>query len=309
MSITIQENIPLRDYTTFRIGGPARYFVITRNVAEVQEALKWAKDGNKNYFVLGGGTNLVFPDAGFDGLVIKMSLDSFASKEDSITVGASVLLAQLIEKTLALGFVGLEFAAGIPGEVGGAIRGNAGTYGVNIGDIVKEVSVIDHETLKLRTMRSDACAFAYRHSIFKEWHAIIVSATIELQKGDVHASKKIIDERIQTRHEQHPVEPSAGCIFKNVEFSKVDQEDLKGRGIDLEPFQKYQKIPTGYLIERLGLKGKGIGGAAISSRHANYIINTGNATFEDVVMLISYIKQQVRDAYGIQLEEEAHIIA
>jgi UDP-N-acetylmuramate dehydrogenase len=128
-------------------------------------------------------------------------------------------------------------------------------------------------------------------------------------RGDVTASRATIDERLHIRHANHPHEPSAGCVFKNVEFEKVDLADLAKRGIDITKFEKFKKIPTGYLIEQLGLKGKTIGGAMISPQHANYIVNTGTATFEDVIMLISYIKQQVRDAYGIQLEEEAHIVA
>jgi UDP-N-acetylmuramate dehydrogenase len=306
--MNIQENILLRNYTTFRIGGPARYFVVVQTSEEAQDALRWAQKNNIAYFILGGGSNLLFPDAGFDGLVIKVQINSFSVSDSIVSVGASVLLSELIDKTISLGLTALEFVAGIPGEVGGAVRGNAGTYGISIGDIIRDIVVIDHATFEMRSFTRDQCGFAYRHSIFKEQKNIIVSASLQLQRGDVDESKRIIAERIQTRHENHPLEPSAGCIFKNVELSKVDQSDLQRRGIDMAPFQKYQKIPTGYLIEKLELKGKTVGGAAISARHGNYIINTGTATFEDVIILISLIKQQVRDAYGIQLEEEAHII-
>lgn len=308
MSIQIQERVPLRDFTTFRIGGPARYFTTVKNAMDVQEALRWAQERTVPIFILGGGSNLLFSDTGFDGLVIKTHIDHLDMHGDEVTVGSSVALAELIQRTLAAGLTGLEFAAGIPGEVGGAIRGNAGTYGVSIGDVIAGVTVVDMTSMASRTYLTAECDFSYRHSVFKLRNDVIIEARLTLQHGDVEASRKLIDERIQTRHENHPLEPSAGCIFKNVELAKVDRTDLRNRGIELTQFEKYQKIPTGYLIEQLGLKGKRIGGAAISNRHANYIINTGSATFEDVITLVSLIKQQVRDSYGIQLEEEAHIV-
>ncbi len=307
--MNIQEHVSLKEYTTFRIGGPARYFCIAQSSHDVIEALRWAQEKKISTFILGGGSNLLFSDDGFNGLVIKLQINFFEVNATMVTVGASVVLAELIEKTLAAGLTGLEFAAGIPGEVGGAIRGNAGTYGVSMGDCIDEVLVVNRSTLQEERIKAAECGFAYRHSSFKENGDIIISAKMRLSQGDVSASKKIIDERIQVRHENHPLEPSAGCVFKNIEFSKIDENDLAKRGVDLEQFRKYQKIPTGFLVEQLGLKGKMIGGAAISARHGNYIINNGTATFEDVIILISLIKQQVRDAFGIQLEEEIHVIS
>jgi len=157
-------------------------------------------------------------------------------------------------------------------------------------------------------MDTAGAEFAYRHSIFKTKPYIILEAQLELKTGDVQAVQQLIRERLQHRQANHPTQPSAGCIFKNVSFEEVDIDDLAKRGVEIEKFSKSKQIPSGYLIEKVGLKGKQIGGAQVSEQHANYIINTGNATAEDVIMLISLIKQQIRDKYGVQLIEEVQFI-
>lgn len=306
--MTIQENIPLKSFTTFGIGGPARYFSEVSTDADVREAIQWAATKKMSLFVIGGGSNLLISDEGFDGLVLKPSFYDVAINDSSVTSGSSVLLADLISTTLSHGLVGMEFAAGIPGTLGGAIRGNAGTYGVGMSDVLTEIRYIDKKTLSSVAIPASGCGFSYRHSNFKEHAHFITSATLTLSFGDVTASRKIIDERIATRHANHPTERSAGCVFKNIEFSKAPLDLLAQKGVQLRKFEQFKKIPSGYLIEQLGLKGKTIGGAKISERHANYIVNTGSATFEDIITLISYIKQQVRDAYGVQLQEEIHIV-
>lgn len=306
--MTIQENISLKKYTTFGIGGPARYFSEVSTDTDAIEAILWATSKKIRIFVLGGGSNLLIPDRGFDGLVLKPSFYNIQIEGSSVIAGSSILLSDLISKTLAYGLTGMEFAAGIPGTLGGAIRGNAGTYGVGMSDVLTEVRFIDERSLTSVVLPVSECGFSYRHSKFKEHAHFITQATLALSFGDAVASKKIIDERLAVRQKNHPAEPSAGCVFKNIEFSKAPLDTLAHKGIPLEKFEQFQKIPSGYLIEQLGLKGKTIGGAQISPRHANYIINTGSATSEDVITLISYIKQQVRDAYGVQLQEEIHIV-
>lgn len=306
--MTIQENISLRNLCTFRVGGPARYFSVVHTAEELRDVLLWIKDKEVPYFILGGGSNVLFPDTGFAGLVIKPEFHELAIQDTQVSVGASVTLEKLIQETLVHGLVGMEFAAGIPGSVGGAVRGNAGTYGVGMSDVLTSARVVHERDFSIRDLTNAECGFSYRHSIFKKHTHIITMVAITLKKGDVTASKKIIDDRITIRHQNHPLEPSAGCIFKNVEFAKVNIAALESKGLSVEKFRVYQKIPAGYLIDELGLKGRTIGGAQISSRHANYIINTGSARFEDVIMLISLIKQQVRDRYGIQLEEEVQVV-
>jgi len=306
--MNLQENIVLRDHSTFRLGGPARFFVAAHTTEDLRQALLWARKKKSTYFILGGGSNLLFSDKGFNGLVIKPQLLQLSFNGTGVTVGATVALSELISRTLDRKLTGLEFAAGIPGTVGGAIRGNAGTYGVSMSDVLTSITYLDEATFNAVTLSAAQCGFAYRHSMFKLHTHSIVEAHLTLKSGAIEASRKIITDRIALRHQSHPLEPSAGCIFKNVEFDRVDLKKLATKDIDLSRFEQYRKIPSGYLIERLGLKGKRIGGAMISPKHANYIINVGSATSEDVVTMVSFIKQQVRDAYGIQLEEEVQIV-
>ncbi len=306
--MNIQKNILLKDYTTFKIGGPADYFVIAQSLEDVQEAVAYAKEKSLPILALGGGSNLLVSDAGFRGLVIKLDLQTFDFNDTELTVGAGVLVAYLINKSLEQGLTGLEFLAGVPGTVGGAIRGNAGTYGLAMSDVVIEITYLD-ENYQVKTCQQNECNFAYRHSIFKEIKAIIIEAKLKLAHGDLEAARKLVLERLQYRQNTQPNEPSAGCIFKNIEFKEVDIEDLKKRGLVIDQFTKHQKIPTAYLIEQAGLKGYTIGGVMISQKHANYMVNVNQATAEQVVMLISFIKQQIRDKYGIQLQEEVQLIS
>lgn len=303
----IEKNILLKNYTTFRIGGPAEFFIEAQNAEDLQEALQWAKDNDKDVFILGGGSNLLISDNGIKGLVIKLSLNKLEIEANKIIVGSGVSLAYLLSEALDNNLLGLEFATGIPGTVGGAIRGNAGTYGQDMSQVVKKIKYID-DSYNLAEMDTKEANFAYRHSIFKEKKYIIVEAEIELEHGSTEEVRKLIKERLAYRHDTQPHDPSAGCIFKNVRFEDVDIEDLKKRNLDIEKFAKHKKIPAGYLIESAGLKGHTIGDAQISEKHANYIINKGNATAEQVIMMISFIKQQIRDKYGVQLMEEVQIM-
>jgi len=306
--MNLQQNIPLKDYTTFRIGGPAEYFVEVDTIEEVAEALSWAKQNKKEILFIGRGSNCLISDEGFPGLVIKLNLQRLDFNDTQVIVGAGVDLSFLLYKSLEHNLTGLEFVAGIPGTVGGAIRGNAGTYGRGIGDVVKRIRYMDLADDQFKEMLAKEANFDYRHSIFKEKNFLILEVQLELEKGDVDLARKLIQERLQYRQETQPQKPSAGCIFKNVLFQSVDLQALKDRGLDIEQFKKYQKIPAAYLITRTGLPGKVMGGAKISKKHANYIVNTGTATAEEVIMLISFIKQKVRDKYGIQLQEEIKIV-
>ena len=303
----IQQNIILAPYTTFKIGGPAEYFALVKTIEELQEAIAWAKDNAKDIFVFGGGSNLLIGDNGIKGLVIKLDLQRLEFDENKVIVGAGLSLAYLLNQTLENNLTGLEFAAGIPGTVGGAIRGNAGTYGVAMGDVVTAISYLDKDN-QLKTMPQNQADFAYRHSIFKVNNYLIVEAELLLAKGDVTASKDLVKERLMYRKNNHPNQPSAGCIFKNIDFREADIESLRSKGIEVDKFLEHKKIPAGYLIEKADLKGKTIGQAQVSPQHANYIINLGEAKAEDVVILTSLIKQQIRDKFGLQLEEEVQFM-
>ena len=303
----IEKNIALKKYTTFKIGGPAEYFAKVKTVEDLAEALKWAKENNQPVKVLGGGSNMLVSDQGLKGLVIKLSLDKLEFDGQKVIVGPGVMLAYLLNQALDHDLTGLEFAAGIPGTVGGAIRGNAGTYGLAMDGVVTKIRYID-ENFATQEMTNKDANFKYRHSIFKEKPWIIVEAELKLKKGDVKASRDLVSDRLKYRQDTQPNLPSAGCIFKNVRFEEVNLDDLKAKNIEVEKFEKFQKIPAAYLIERAGLKGHQIGDAQVSEVHGNYIVNRGQATAEQVIMLISFIKQQVRDKYGIQLMEEVQLL-
>ena len=304
----LQENIQLKDYTTFKIGGPAQFFVEATTIDDVKETLAYAKSNNLKILFLGGGSNLLVSDKGFEGLVLKLSLIKLEFNKNIVTIGAGVQLALLLDEALNKELTGLEFVTGIPGTVGGAIRGNAGTYGLGMADVVQKIIYLDEDN-QIQEMDAKQAKFAYRHSIFKEKKYIILETVIKLIKGDIEVSRQLIKERLQYRKDTQPNQPSAGCAFKIVLFADVDLADLKKKGLDLDKFVKFEKIPAAFLIEQADLKGHSIGGAQISELHSNYIINKGDAKADDVVMLISFIKQQIRDKYGIQLQEEVQIIA
>ncbi len=277
----VKEGELLSKYTTFKIGGPAKYFYPAQNNEQLIEAVKIAQEIKLPYLILSGGSNILISDRGFDGLVIKAQNSGLKVQNDEIEVDSGVMLNKLVGECTKNGLSGLEWAAGVPGTVGGAIRGNAGAKEGEMKDIVEWVEVL-HEGSQIRLKNRD-CQFKYRHSLFKNNNDyLIVSAGLKLKSADKDAIQKKVNEFINQRQESQPYDfPSAGCIFKNPEG------DSAGR-----------------LIDQAGLKGKRIGDAQVSDKHANFIVNLGQAKAEHVVMLISLIKQKIRTDNNIQLEEE-----
>ena len=275
----VEKNISLAPLTTFKIGGPAKYFFQTEDSDELVEAIKWAKSKNLPYFVLGGGSNILVADKGFNGLVTKIKDLRFKIEDSKIIASAGLSLARLVNLSVKAGLTGLEWAAGIPGTVGGAVRGNAGAFGHSIFEIVERVEVLRGD--KIVELKNKEIRFSYRQSIFQQNHDIILNIVLVLKKGKIKGSKKMIQENIQRRKAANPVQPSAGCIFKNPESKSA-----------------------GLLIQQCGLKGRQIGGAQISQKHANFIVNTGQAKARDVKALIALIKRKVKDKFNIELEEE-----
>ncbi|MCK4781907.1 UDP-N-acetylmuramate dehydrogenase [Candidatus Parcubacteria bacterium] len=290
----MSKNISLAKYTTFKIGGPAKYFLIAKTKKELTKAIKTAKENKLPFFILGGGSNVLVSDKGFNGLVIKIQSSKSKlfqikpkAQNPKIWIESGAKLGNLIKSLVENNLTGLEWVAGIPGTIGGAIRGNAGVPEKSMKDIVKNVEVLDADTLKQKIFTNKDCKFKYRDSIFKRnKNLIILSAEIELKKNDSKKSKQIIKEILKDRAEKIPKGYSAGSIFKNPE-----------------------NISAGELIEICGFKGFAIGGAQVSFQHANFIINfTGNAKAEDVINLINLIKNVVKDKTGIKLEEEIQCI-
>jgi UDP-N-acetylmuramate dehydrogenase len=330
--MNIQKNIPLAPYTTFKIGGPARFFCEAENEEEILEALKLAQKKKLPVFVLGGGSNVLVSDKGFDGLVIKISKfpptgdhpQGDKIQDTKIECGAGCQLSKIVSESVKSGLSGLEWAAGIPGTVGGAVRGNAGAYGGTMGEIVESVKVLEipnfskarlfpSKSRALGIPQSQAfssrdCKFSYRDSIFKQNpNFIILSVELKLKKGDKAESEKKIKEILALRKEKQPMEfPSPGSFFKNpvVKNKKLIQQ------FETDTGQKVRddKLPAPWLIEEVGLKGKKIGGAMMSEKHANFIVNIGKATADNVMTLAAVVKTRVRNRFGIQLQEEVQVV-
>ncbi len=308
--INIQENISLSKFTTFRIGGPAQFFTEANSETEAIEALNYAKDNNLPFFILGGGSNILVSDAGFRGLVIKMKLDNFSFNDNIIAAESGVSTAKLVRNSIENNLSGLEWAAGLPGNLGGAIRGNAGTFGFSMRDAVEEVKIFDLDSQKIEVMKNSECEFGYRDSIFRRnSNLIILSAVLKLQTGEKNILRQKFRKYIVWRKTAFPESMSPGSFFKHAKTTEHNLKKIRNlpRFSELKLHEK-NTIPAGFIIEEAGLKGKKMGGAMISEKHANFIINTGNATAQEVVMLASFIKQQVRDEFGIELKEEVRYV-
>lgn len=316
--LNIQENVPLAKYTTFRIGGPAKFFVEIESGEELAEAVAFAQEKKIDFYILGGGSNVLVSDEGFQGLIIKINSKLFVAHDVSIGCGTGLFLAKIVREAATRELAGMDWAIGIPGTIGGAIRGNAGAFGGEIANVVKAVNFIDvndlHEQMsgkkvvKIKTFKKEQCEFGYRDSIFKKnKNLVILSASFEFKKGNKEDIEKNMLEILDKRRANYPKGVgSAGSFFtnpvvENPELIKEFEEDTGSKS-------KNYKIPAGWLINAVGLRGKKIGGAMVSEEHANFIVNTGGATAEDVIMLASFAKQQVRDKMKVELHEEVQYV-
>ena len=318
--LNIQKNIPLAPYTSFKIGGEAKYFCEVSSEEEIIEALNYAKKNNLEVFVLGGGSNVLVSDEGFDGLVIRIIASNFGAqlRNSELSSGSRIecwagdSLSEAVRFSENNFLTGLEWAAGIPGSVGGAIRGNAGAFGSDMGKITESVKVIKMtnqcQNINVKIFNNKDCKFDYRNSVFKEnKNFIILSCVFKLQKGEKTEIENKIKEIIIKRTEKQPQGlSSAGSFFQNpvVENQELIKRFEKDAGVKC----KDNKIPAAWLIEEAGLKGKRIGGTMVSEKHANFVINTGGAKAQEVVMLASLIKQKVRDEFGVELKEEVQYV-
>ena len=315
MAVKILTDVPLSEHTTYKIGGPARFFAEAKEekeIAEIIEKYGANADGGKKIFILGGGANVLFSDKGYDGLVLKISfLKMEIAGENTIRAGAGAKLIDVVKFSADHDLSGFEWAAGIPGYFGGAIRGNAGAFGGEIKDALVSVrSIRIEEPEKTIERENDGKIFGYRTSIFKKAakDEIILSADIRLSPGKEEDIRKKMELNMEYRKERQPLEwPSAGSTFKNVDVSKLTENQKKEleAAIKTDPMPV---IPAAFLIAQSGLKGKKIGGAQISEKHPNFFINTGNAKAEDVKELIKLTKKTVKKKFGIEMEEEIQIV-
>ena len=314
-----QKNITLATHSNYKIGGPASYFVSAKNVEKIEGALdKWRSIHQcgkfcPHIFILGGGTNLLISDEGFNGLVLKPEIKLLKVQGEMVRIGAGVSMQNLLQFTIDNSLSGLEWAGGLPGTVGGAVRGNAGAFSGEIKDVIKEVVSLDIsvKTPKIIRRSNKQCKFGYRNSIFKinNGKEVIVEAVFEMKKGDKKAIRAAIEEKIIYRKERQPLEyPNIGSIFKNVDLRLVPQK-LRlqfARVVKTDPFPV---VPTAHLIDQIGLKGVSCGGAMISPKHPNFIVNTLGASAKDVKSLIDIAKYGVKEKFGITLEEEIQYVS
>lgn len=306
----IKKQVPLASLSTYQIGGPAEYFCEPTTEAELKEVIKWARAHNQVITVLGGGSNILISDEGVRGLVIRPQNEKIEVKGSIMTMGATALVKTVSEQAFVAALSGLEWAIGIPGFVGGAIRGNAGAHGGSFDRIIKEVVVFDSKKLVLETFSPEMCRFTYRHSFFKDSNRYIIwEAKVQLQTGDTEIMEKIMEEFREYRRTSQPAEPSAGCVFKNLLVAEVEkinpavivmaEADNKIRG---------GKIGAGYLIQKLNLSGYQVGGAEVSDKHANFVVNKNNAQAKDILLIMKHIQERVEKEYQIVLEPEIQVI-
>jgi len=280
-------NILLKDYTSFKIGGPAKYFFKVKTREDLIKKIQMAKELNLPFFILGEGSNLLVSDNGYKGIVIKMEDSSISCQvnieEHKITAPAGMKLADLVKFSVGKNLTGLEWAVGIPGTIGGAVRGSIQAFKKSIKETIESIEALDVSKLEIKNYKTKDCKFDYKESIFKEnKNLIILSCVFKLEKGNKEEIKKKIEYFLDYRRKNHPLDfPSAGSIFKNPENKKAWE-----------------------LIKKCGLEGKRIGNAQISKKHSNFIINLGNASSKDVLDLINLAKEQVKNKFGIEIEEE-----
>ena len=281
------EHEELVKHTTYRVGGKCDFYVLPSSVEKLVKLLKFIHKNNIKYKVLGNGSNVIISSKKFDGIIISLSkLNNVEIKGNILKVQAGYPLIKLSNYCANNNLGGLEFASGIPAHVGGAIYMNAGAYKSDMSEVLIDVTYID-DKFNVVTKPKEELDFSYRHSIFQDKEYIVVEASIKLHKDDKEEILSLMNDRRQRRIESQPLEyPSAGSVFRN------PAED----------------IYSGQLIEELGLKGYSIGGAKVSEKHANFIVNYNNATSDDIKKLIDLIKKKVKEKYNIDLKVEQEFV-
>ena len=278
-------NEPMNKHTSFKIGGNADLFVKAYCVEDIKSVLKISKENSIPLFVLGNGTNILVKDEGYRGIILQVKLENINIDGTKVTAQSGVKNAILSKKILDNSLKGFEFASGIPGTIGGAIKMNAGAYGSEMKDIVEKVTYLDFDG-NIHTISNAECEFSYRHSRFFNEKAIILETTLKLEKGNKEEIQEKVTQLAKQRKEKQPLEyPNAGSTFK------------RGEG-----------YITAKLIDDCGLKGFSIGGAQVSEKHAGFIVNKNNATASDILELIEYVQKKVKEKTGEDIKLEIEVI-
>lgn len=288
----LRANVPLGPMTTLKIGGPADWYFPARTVNDLALALTVARDHNVQYTLLGDGSNVLISDLGVRGLVIHNRANRIERRGDNLHSETGALLSALVDRSRDESLTGMEFASGIYGSVGGAVFGNAGAYGKSIADVLTDVEVLTREGERIH-LPPEKMEFAYRLSGCARNGWVVLSCEVALTPGDQKAIADEIARIIAVRATKLPADlPSAGSYFKNIE----------------DPSAEFGKVPAGKLLEAVGAKSLRVGDAGIYEKHANVIINLGQATAHDVLALAELMKAKVKEAYGIELQSEVRFM-
>lgn len=305
--IRIEENISIAPYTVYKIGGPAKYFIDARTADDMRDAVRFARETGVPFFILGGGSNILVSDAGFPGVIIHVGNQGVRVEGNILHADAGAKMASTAAAASQAALTGFEWGIGIPGTVGGSVRGNAGCFGGEMKDAVSEVSFVDtaDPALSMQAVSNHECGFRYRHSVFKEhpeW--VILSVRLSLAFGDpVHIKERILALSRERAEKQDIGTQSCGCIFKNISWEEAGD---RGRALAARfpELAGRPNIPASFLIDRAGLKGNREGSVVISPKHANFFVNEGGARADDVRALIERAKARVREEFGVSLHEE-----
>ena len=287
LNITYKENASLKNYNTYRINASCSYLVFPKNIEELKVILQELKAKNIKYFILGNGSNIILSMEHYDGVIIKLdNLNEIEYHDDQVTIGAGYSLIKASLNTIEQGLSGLEFASAIPGAVGASVAMNAGAYNSDMSEVVKEVKVLT-DKCEIKTLKNEELEFTYRDSFLKKnKEYIVLSATFKLKKGNIAEMKAQVEERRKKRMLTQPLEfPNAGSVFRNPENAFA-----------------------GELIEKSNLKGYNINGAEVSTKHANFIVNKGEAKGKDIISLIEKIQKEVKENYNVDLKLEQIIV-
>lgn len=277
------ENANLKDYNTYKINSKCKFLIIVNDIVKLTNLIKYLEDNNDKYFIIGNGSNIILPEF-YDGIIIKLDFGDITINKNIVTIGASYLINKLAIITANNNLSGLEFASGIPGTIGASVINNAGAYNDEIMNYVDSIEVLENNKIKI--IKKEDIEYSNRHTSLKKRKLVIIKVILKLKVGDKNNSLAVIKERMERRIKSQPLEyPSAGSVFRNPEG------DYAAR-----------------LIESLNLKGYQIGGAKISEKHANFIVNNNNATGKDIIKLINYVHQKVLETYNIDLILEQEII-
>lgn len=306
----VKVNEPLAKHTTFKIGGAAELLLSVTEKNKLVSALQYLDGEGVPYIVIGGGSNMLAPDIGFHGVIIEIKTRGITTDGLTVTAEAGCSTVEVAQKSVQAGLAGFEWGIGVPGTIGGAVRGNAGAMGGEMkSHVVSVEAYVDGEVVELTR---EECKFEYRGSRFKHHGGVVLSVTLSLQKATSPDGMKKAIEYLQYRNRTQPQGfSSTGCIFQNPDFEANKEQLLKhfDRADEkIQQFAKVGKISAGWLVEQVGMKGEQIGNAQVSEKHGNFIVNLGGATASDVLSLVEKIKTSVYTTYKIQLEEEIYLM-